>query len=91
MSIVNNQKYYFSPSFIVEPHEIKGTAGAGDAFAAGILYCLHQGKDILFALSFANANAAINLGSATTTGAAVSYARVINYINSRKTRIFKVN
>lgn len=90
-AMTKNSEWFFAPSFLVEPHEIKGTVGAGDAFCAGILYALHQqNNDIPFALKLANANAAINLFNPTTTGGAVSYEKVLNFMQTRKTNTFEL-
>lgn len=38
----SRQATFWQPSLRVPPHHIKGAAGAGDAFAAGVLYGLHD-------------------------------------------------
>ncbi|MDP3071799.1 MAG: carbohydrate kinase family protein [Opitutaceae bacterium] len=38
----SRQDEIWQPSLRVPPHHIKGAAGAGDAFAAGVLYGLHE-------------------------------------------------
>jgi sugar/nucleoside kinase (ribokinase family) len=38
----SRQEAIWQPSLRVPPHDIKGAAGAGDAFAAGVLYGLHE-------------------------------------------------
>jgi sugar/nucleoside kinase (ribokinase family) len=52
----------------VEPAEIAGAAGAGDAFAAGVLLGLHDGRDIHECLRMAVCAAATNLTDPTCTG-----------------------
>jgi sugar/nucleoside kinase (ribokinase family) len=47
---------------------IKGTNGAGDAFAAGVLLTLHDGGPLADALALGHAVAAASLRSLTTTG-----------------------
>ncbi|MFH0940166.1 MAG: carbohydrate kinase family protein [Planctomycetota bacterium] len=59
-------------SFRVPPEHIKGTAGAGDAFASGILYALHEHKPLEEAMRLAHGMAARCLYSTTCTGGAVS-------------------
>ena len=55
-------------SVLVPPADIAGAAGAGDAFAAGMLYGLHEGFDIRECLRIAVCAAAANLYDATCTG-----------------------
>ncbi|MDD2598736.1 MAG: PfkB family carbohydrate kinase [Kiritimatiellae bacterium] len=52
----------------VPPHYILGTAGAGDAFAAGALMGLHDGKPMAECLRMAACVAASNLSDPTCTG-----------------------
>ena len=52
----------------VPPADIVGAAGAGDAFAAGMLYGLHEGLGIRECLRIAVCAAAANLYDATCTG-----------------------
>jgi sugar/nucleoside kinase (ribokinase family) len=67
-----NGESCFVPSFRVAPKDIRGTAGAGDAFCAGLLYGIHEGWAIRDMLSLANASAAFCLKDATCTGSAVA-------------------
>jgi sugar/nucleoside kinase (ribokinase family) len=53
---------------MVPPEWIAGTAGAGDAFAAGALFGLHEGLDIPQCLKIATSAAATTLLDATCTG-----------------------
>lgn len=57
----------FKPSLRVPQEFIKGTAGAGDAFCAGILYGIHAGWSPDQSLTLAVANAAESLSHATCT------------------------
>jgi len=57
------------PSVRVPAAEIKSSNGAGDAFAAGILFGLHQGWPLDRALTLAHAAAAASLRAGSTTGA----------------------
>ncbi|MFW2332983.1 carbohydrate kinase family protein [Ilumatobacter sp.] len=56
------------PSVPVPPERIGSTVGAGDAFAAGMLYALHEAWPIAHALELAHATAAASLRSPTTVG-----------------------
>ena len=55
-------------SIRVPRDKIAGTAGAGDAFAAGALYGLHDGRDIADCLKMATCAAASTLFDPTCTG-----------------------
>ena len=57
-----------SPSVTVPAEEVAGTVGAGDAFAAGMLYALHENWPVPNALQLAHATAAMSLRSPTTVG-----------------------
>ena len=50
----------------LDPAEIVGSVGAGDAFAAGVLHALHEGRGPAAALALGHAVAATSLRSATT-------------------------
>jgi len=52
----------------IDPASIASTVGAGDAFAAGMLYAIHEHWPIDKALSLAHAAAATSLRSHTTVG-----------------------
>jgi sugar/nucleoside kinase (ribokinase family) len=52
------------PSLDLPPARIVGATGAGDAFAAGCLYALHEGSDLAVALEHGVCAAASSLGSA---------------------------
>lgn len=56
----------------VEADAIASTVGAGDAFAAGMLYALHERWPIDEALTLAHAAAATSLRSHTTVGSVAS-------------------
>lgn len=71
----------FQPSLKVPQEFIKGTAGAGDAFCAGILYGLHEGWDAERCLRLAVANAAQSLSNATTTGGILPLEETLKLID----------
>lgn len=56
------------PSVDVPAGQIGSTVGAGDAFAAGMLYALHEDWPVVNALELAHATAAMSLRSPTTVG-----------------------
>ncbi|MDR0932491.1 MAG: carbohydrate kinase family protein [Victivallales bacterium] len=74
---------YFLPSWPVQPHEIVGTNGAGDAFCAGVLYGVHENLPLHELLKIATASATFNLSAATASGGAVSLDKMRKLLNSR--------
>lgn len=64
-------------SVSLPPNYIKGAAGAGDAFAAGTLFGLHDGLPIQECLRIAVCAAASNLAHPTCTGGILSLAECL--------------
>jgi sugar/nucleoside kinase (ribokinase family) len=62
--LLDSSGYYTMPAVNVPRDFIKGTVGAGDAFAAGALYAFYQGWGPEKVLFLANCSAAANLSSA---------------------------
>jgi sugar/nucleoside kinase (ribokinase family) len=58
---------FWQPSLKLPPKRIAGTAGAGDAFCAGVLYGLHEGWDLQRCLLTGVCIAAASLADATCT------------------------
>jgi sugar/nucleoside kinase (ribokinase family) len=69
--ITRDGRELFQPSLRVPKEWIKGTAGAGDAFNAGMLYGLHEEWDLRECLELAVCSAAACLHHPTTTGGAL--------------------
>lgn len=61
------------PSLRVPPAQIAGANGAGDAFAAGTLYGVHEGWDVGDALALGRAAAAASLRGVSTTDTVESW------------------
>lgn len=68
IAVTANNDVFTKNSFKVHPSWIKSTVGAGDAFAAGILYAQHENWDIEASLELAHATAAASLRAANTVG-----------------------
>jgi sugar/nucleoside kinase (ribokinase family) len=66
--VTRDEKVLESPSVPVPPESIGSSVGAGDAFAAGMLWALHEGWPAEHALQLAHAVAASSLRSKTTVG-----------------------
>ena len=60
----SKKEFIIVPSLSLPENYIKGSVGAGDAFAAGCLYGIYQGYDDKKILEFASCAAACNLSSA---------------------------
>lgn len=59
-----DREFIMVPSFEIPKDYIKGSVGAGDAFAAGCLYGIYQGYDNKKILEFASCASAANLSEA---------------------------
>jgi sugar/nucleoside kinase (ribokinase family) len=66
------------PSLRVPPAEIVGANGAGDAFAAGFLYGVHEGWPAERCLALAHATAGASLRGISTTGTVESWQRCLD-------------
>lgn len=69
-------KDHWQPSLKVPPKAIAGTAGAGDAFCAGVLLGLHEGWDLQRSLLTGVCAAAACLSDPTCTGGMKPLAQV---------------
>ena len=67
------------PSVKVEPAEIAGSTGAGDAFYAGLLFGLHDDWPLDRCLDLGNAAAATSLHSPTTSASIRPWAECLAY------------
>lgn len=72
VAVERNGAVHTQPSTKVPQSTIKGTNGAGDAFAAGFFCGLHRAKPIQECLVYAHASAAASLRSVDTYSAMVS-------------------
>lgn len=71
-------------SFALDPDQIRGAVGAGDAFAAGLLYGLHEDWTIRNSMVLAHAVAAASLRSATTVGSVESIDACLALVNLKR-------
>jgi sugar/nucleoside kinase (ribokinase family) len=62
------------PSVRVPPNAVAGANGAGDAFAAGFLYAMHEEWGLERAIALAHAAAAASLRAMSTSGAVETWA-----------------
>ncbi|MBX7245064.1 MAG: carbohydrate kinase family protein [Candidatus Sumerlaeaceae bacterium] len=77
-----NGEAHLQPSLQVPADFIQGTAGAGDAFCAGILYGIHESWSAEKSLLIAVANAAQSLNDPTTTGGLKSLHETLSLIEA---------
>lgn len=73
----------YQPSFWLDPAQIAGTVGAGDAFCAGVLYGFHQNWSLQETLELGNACARFNLRSANAIDGAAPLTELQNFIQSQ--------
>ena len=73
MVLTRDGRVFERPSVRVPQKAIKSSNGAGDAFAAGILYGVHEGWPLDRALDLAHASAASSLRADSTTGSIVPW------------------
>jgi sugar/nucleoside kinase (ribokinase family) len=66
-----------SGSVAIPADEIVGANGAGDAFAAGFLYGLHQGWGIERCAALAHASAAASMRALSTTAGVAPWAECL--------------
>ncbi len=81
IAVTNSGQVIIRPSFNVHPSWIKSAVGAGDAFAAGMLYGLHENWTLDKSLELGHGCAAASLRSATTVGAVESVAECLKFAN----------
>ena len=68
LGVCTSGESHLQPAHDLPPDFVRGTAGAGDAFLAGMLLGIHEGWSLERALKFANAAGALCLRHPTTTG-----------------------
>ena len=75
---ITRQGNIFKKSSVAIPNEeIIGTNGAGDAFAAGFLYALHENMDVETAIRLGHATAATSVRGIGTSDTVESYKRCL--------------
>lgn len=74
----------FTESVTLLQDNIVSTVGAGDAFAAGILYGIHEDWSMQQATELAHATAAASLRSATTVGSVGTVAECLAYVMEQR-------
>lgn len=78
ITVMRSGETIFVPSVKVPPDAITGPNGAGDAFAAGFMYGLHEDWAIRDCLQLGHAAAACSLRSAGTTDGVVGWKECLD-------------
>jgi sugar/nucleoside kinase (ribokinase family) len=82
IAVTRNGKVFTKPSTEIPRELVAGANGAGDAFAAGMLYGVHEGWSVDDALTLAHASAAASLRSLSTTGAVEPWHKCLELANT---------
>ena len=75
---------YKVPSLNIPKEIIVGTTGAGDAFCAGVLYCVYKEKTLIEALKFASATAGASLFACDGSSSMKDYKGVMEIYDKYK-------
>ena len=81
IAVTREGAVFTKPSALIPRSLVAGANGAGDAFAAGMLYGLHEDWNISDALALAHASAAVSLRSLSTTGAVEPWRKCLELAN----------
>ncbi|URK89389.1 carbohydrate kinase family protein (plasmid) [Rhizobium sp. RCAM05350] len=73
IALPRGEPILFHAPVAVPSSEIAGANGAGDAFAAGLIYALHEAWPLIEALQLAHATAAASLRNISTTESVESW------------------
>jgi len=87
VAVARDGTVWREPSVSVPAAEVRGPNGAGDAFAAGFLYGLHEDWPVTDALRLAHASAAMALRSVGTTDAIEPWRRCLDQAARWGTRL----
>ena len=74
-TVTRQGDFFNHPSVAIPDNKIIGTNGAGDAFAAGFLYALHENMDIQTAIISGHAVAATSVRGIGTSDTVESFKR----------------
>ena len=85
----SDKKLITMPALRLPKGYIKGSVGAGDAYAAGCLYGLYNGYDDKYILEFASATAAANLSEADSISGMKSKAEIEQLIKIFKRQVLE--
>jgi sugar/nucleoside kinase (ribokinase family) len=77
IAVTRDGRVFTKPSTQIPRELVAGANGAGDAFAAGMLYGLHEGWSVDNSLTLAHAAAAASLRSLSTTGAVETWQKCL--------------
>lgn len=81
IAVTRDGKVFTKPSTQIPRELVAGANGAGDAFAAGMLYGVHEDWSVDDALTLAHASAAASLRSLSTTGSVEPWRKCLALAN----------
>lgn len=79
IAVTSSGQVIIKPSFNVHTSWIRSSVGAGDAFAAGMLYGIHEEWSLENSLELGHACAAASLRATTTVGSVESVAECLKF------------
>lgn len=80
VAVEKNGEKFSTSSCNINPEDIAGSVGAGDAFCAGIVYGLHEGLPISESLKIANVSAWFNLQTPTSSDGAPTLKQILKHL-----------
>ena len=81
IAVDKNGEHWYQKGILLAPGDIKGTVGAGDAFAAGVLAGIHENQSMESCLVSGVCVAASSLRDVTSTGSIVSWKECLKLID----------
>lgn len=78
-AVNNNHGYFFQPSVKLPAEKIAGSAGAGDAFAAGVLLGLHESWNIRETLELGVSAAATSLTEPNCSNGVLNFKETLQF------------
>ena len=82
IAVTNIGQVHQRSGFQIKAEHVVSTVGAGDAFAAGMLYGIHEAWSIDESLELAHATAGASLRSSNTVDAVASVQDCLNFARS---------
>lgn len=82
VAVTKQGEQAFAEAYHIPVHNVISTLGAGDAFCAGALYGIHDGRLLSETLRLACASAHFNLYSTSATEGAVSLEKLQHFLDS---------
>lgn len=81
VAVTKDGEQVYAEAYHIPAHDVVSTLGAGDAFCAGALYGIHDGRSLSETLRLACANAHFNLYNTSATEGAVSLEKLQHFLD----------